>query len=142
MCRGRRASLGASQTMASRLAWHTSSPSSSRCVYPGNRPASGLCCGLTTHFLWRAQNGKFESLHWFDSLTDEFREQERQLAELGRGAGRGGEKDQDMAQHALRMRKLRNRKAEFDLLYYAFNGARIFFRGEGAKVVAPSETAL
>ena len=103
---------------------------------------SGLCCGLTTRFLWRAQNGKFESLHWFDSLTDEFREQERQLAELGRGAGRGGEKDQDMAQHALRMRKLRNRKAEFDLLYYAFNGARIFFRGEGAKVVAPSETAL
>ena len=50
--------------------------------------------------------------------------------------------EQDMAQHALRMRKLRNRKAEFDLLYYAFNGARIFFRGEGAKVVAPSETAL
>ena len=76
-------------------------------------------------------------------MTDEFREQERQLAELGRGAGaRGGEGEQDMAQHALRMRKLRNRKAEFDLLYYAFNGARIFFRGEGAKVVAPSETAL
>jgi len=41
LCRGRRASLGASQTMASRSAWHTSSPSSSRCVYPRNRPLSG-----------------------------------------------------------------------------------------------------
>ena len=112
------------------------------------------------------QNGKFESLHWFDSLTDEFKEQERQL-----NAARVGQKDSDdmaqvsthdppppaashlycrsgsslrdwcCAQHSLRMRKLRNRKAEFDLLYYAFNGARIFFRGEGAKVVAPTGAA-
>ena len=69
--------------------------------------------------------------------TDEFKEQERQLQ-----AARAAPRDQDdMAQHALRMRKLRNRKAEFDLLYYAFNGARIFFRGEGQKVSAPSEDA-
>ena len=57
-------------------------------------------------------------------------------------AARAGPRDQDdVAQNTLRMRKLRNRKAEFDLLYYAFNGARIFFRGEGANVYAPSETA-
>jgi WASH complex subunit 7 len=97
----------------------------------------GFAIGVAYILSVLKQNGKFESLHWFDSLTDEFKEQERQL-----NAARAAPRDQDdLAQHSLRMRKLRNRKAEFDLLYYAFNGARIFFRGEGAKVTTPSSEA-
>jgi len=88
----------------------------------------GFAIGLAYILSVLKLNPLFDSLHWFDSLTDEFREQERLLAQSQSSAG----KSDDQAQFALRKRKLRNRKAEFDLLYFAFNGARIFFRGKDA----------
>ena len=93
----------------------------------------GFAIGIAYVLSVLRQNEKFESLHWFDSVTDEFRRAEQELSTeiaAGRAAGGGGgAADEKQAQHALRLRKLRHRKVEFDLLYYAFNGARIFFRG-------------
>ena len=101
----------------------------------------GFAIGLAYILSVLKSNGNFDSLHWFDSLTDEFRDQERALANSLSAAGQGGQQE-DQAQYALRLRKLRNRKAEFDLLYFAFNGARIFFRGKDGTVTVPSATGL
>eukprot|EP01047_Picozoa_sp_COSAG01_P040715 COSAG01_NODE_3445_length_6086_cov_363.571071_3_plen_1069_part_00 len=83
----------------------------------------GFAIGLAYILSVLKLTDRFDSLHWFDSLTDEFRDQERSLAQSRSGGG-----SDDQAQQQLRLRKLRNRKVEFDMLYFAFNGARIFFR--------------
>jgi hypothetical protein len=58
-------------------------------------------------------------------VTDEFRKQEQGLGTEAAAGGRPGAPDDVQAQQTLRLRKLKQRKVEFDLLYYAFNGVRL-----------------
>ena len=69
---------------------------------------------------------RFDSLHWFDSVRAEFNSREQEVTQHLQQR-RGGDED---AQHTLKLRKTKAHKGEFEMLYYAFNGARIFFRDE------------
>ena len=84
----------------------------------------GFAIGLAYTLSVLKLNGRFDSLHWFDSLNDEFSAQLQKLQQ----AQPDSRNREEQAALSLRHRKLKSKERESDLLYYAFNGARIFFR--------------
>ncbi|KNC56420.1 WASH complex subunit 7 [Thecamonas trahens ATCC 50062] len=67
----------------------------------------------------------FDALHWFDAVSARVAEQEAKVAD---GAAARSKKRADVETARLTLDKLRVFKREFDLLYFTFSGALIFFR--------------
>jgi len=66
------------------------------------------------------QEEKFDSLHWFESITFKFAEEQERLAKAATN-----EDIQKMQQ--ISIRKIQAFKQEYQLLQYCFMSARIFF---------------
>lgn len=69
------------------------------------------------------QSSELDSLHWFKTV-DQHINNEKQVAE-----GKNDHGDEKLQQtRALTLKRLEERSAEFQLLYYSLSGARVFFK--------------
>ena len=69
------------------------------------------------------QSSDFEALHWFECVKAKYEGDKKKLVE--RGGGGDGRKREDA--NSLALRRIEAYELEFELLYYAYNGARLFF---------------
>lgn len=74
------------------------------------------------------QNQEFNSLHWFDSVTDHLSAELQQVEESMRAKARAKASEEEIQTMKLTTNKLRAQQREFNLLFYSFSGSRIFFR--------------
>eukprot|EP01111_Echinosteliopsis_oligospora_P016308 TRINITY_DN6722_c0_g1_i1.p1 TRINITY_DN6722_c0_g1~~TRINITY_DN6722_c0_g1_i1.p1 ORF type:complete len:602 (+),score=102.79 TRINITY_DN6722_c0_g1_i1:173-1807(+) len=81
----------------------------------------GFAIGVAYILKLLDQNKDFDSLHWFESVTKRYEQEERETIEKNRNKSKD---DQQTVQ--LTLKKLRNQLMEFELLKYSFSGARIF----------------
>ena len=70
------------------------------------------------------QSSELDSLHWFKTV-EQYINTEKQVAEGNKNI-HGDEKLQQT--RALTLKRLGERSAEFQLLYYSLSGARVFFK--------------
>jgi WASH complex subunit 7 len=107
----------------------------------------GFALGLAYILRILDQNDAFNSLHWFDSVNNHIATRRNEGARLratvaanqrgagGKGGSSGGNlssssklAEEELAAHTLAMKKLSNVQTEFDLFFYSFSGATIFFQ--------------
>jgi WASH complex subunit 7 len=88
----------------------------------------GFALGLAYVLKLLNQNHAFDALHWFDSVTLRLRGERQKLAELAKSKN-----DEDKQTLQLSLTRLNNLQAEFEMLFYSFSGARVFFREADAK---------
>lgn len=104
----------------------------------------GFALGLAYILRVLDQSDLFNSLHWFDSVNDHIRVRRQEGATLRQTLQqqqRGGSKassahakviEEEIASHQMSLKKLTNVQTEFDLFFYSFSGATIFFQDIGA----------
>ena len=97
----------------------------------------GIAFILRVLDLWK----EFDSLHWFESVSEFFKEkQDRLRQEIGELAKKKASVEEQ--QHEFNQNE--KRLKEYELLNYAINSARVFFiceRPEEEKVEAPAPAA-
>lgn len=76
----------------------------------------GFALGLACILRILGQDAQFDSLHWFDSIEAALTTKRENIG----GKGHHGLK--------ASVNRLESIEKEFDLLFYSFSGARIFFR--------------
>eukprot|EP00475_Leptophrys_vorax_P004434 TRINITY_DN12649_c0_g1_i1.p1 TRINITY_DN12649_c0_g1~~TRINITY_DN12649_c0_g1_i1.p1 ORF type:complete len:865 (-),score=198.23 TRINITY_DN12649_c0_g1_i1:63-2531(-) len=80
----------------------------------------GFALGLAYILKVLSQTEEFDSLHWFESVQNYMNEKKATLVKPSSGL------DSETIQ--VSSNRLNSLKREFDLLYFSFSGARIFFR--------------
>jgi hypothetical protein len=110
----------------------------------------GFALGLAYILRILDQNGNFDSLHWFESVNNHIEKRRQEGAALQANHQRtatsqsNDKKDksqskivltksseEEILQHQVMMKKLTNVQTEFDLFFYSFSGATIFFQDAG-----------
>lgn len=73
------------------------------------------------------QYKQFDSLHWFEEVHAHYREEQKKVqAEVSSGSN-SKQKKEEQQTAVLTIKKLQSYQMEFDLLKFAFHGAKIFF---------------
>eukprot|EP01027_Heterolobosea_sp_BB2_P021106 GEZU01030217.1.p2 GENE.GEZU01030217.1~~GEZU01030217.1.p2 ORF type:complete len:420 (-),score=204.15 GEZU01030217.1:32-1207(-) len=94
----------------------------------------GFALGLAFILKILSQNSQFDSLHWFESVRDHYREEYiRVEAEMRKIAGKSklaGKKDaaDEIQTMKLTLNRFESYLREFELLFFSFSGSRVFFR--------------
>ena len=100
----------------------------------------GFALGLAYILKLLNQNGQMDALHWFDSVTARLKGERQKLAELAKSKN-----DEDKQTLQLSLTRLNNLEAEFEMLFFSFSGARVFFREADVKkkdpAAAPADAA-
>eukprot|EP01137_Pigoraptor_chileana_P013132 Opistho-2@66313 len=99
----------------------------------------GFAMGVAYILKLLDQSLQFDSLHWFQSVTDKYEQEKIKLTE-SRKKGKDDEKLQQTM--VLTMKRLETYQQEFELLYYSLSGARIFFRAKKSDPDAIREEQL
>eukprot|EP01094_Clydonella_sp_ATCC50884_P012957 TRINITY_DN2324_c0_g1_i2.p1 TRINITY_DN2324_c0_g1~~TRINITY_DN2324_c0_g1_i2.p1 ORF type:complete len:1145 (+),score=548.34 TRINITY_DN2324_c0_g1_i2:58-3435(+) len=87
----------------------------------------GFAIGLAYILKLLDQNTNFDSLHWFEAVTNRYAEEEEKLRDK-LGNAKKGVKVEETQTALLTMKKLAAYRQEFELLRFSFSGARIFFK--------------
>ena len=73
----------------------------------------------------------FDSLHWFQSVSDHYETEKRKVAEQKSKLAAAGKSDERLQQSLnLTVKRLETYRREFQLLEYSLSSARIFFRAD------------
>ncbi|EFC45800.1 hypothetical protein NAEGRDRAFT_36287 [Naegleria gruberi] len=105
----------------------------------------GFALGVAFILKVLCQNEKFDSLHWFESVAmtfkQEYEDTKRVMAELSQKKNEGNKKkmsekerekmiqnDDELQTMNLTLNRILSYKREFELLFFSFSGARVFFR--------------
>jgi WASH complex subunit 7 len=130
--------------------------------YEASFTDDGFALGLAYILRILDQNDAFNSLHWFESVNNHIGVRQNQGARLkasvaansaaaekaekkntkdrehqaARGAAAASSKQQEeeLLAHQVSMKKLSNVQMEFDLFFYSFSGATIFFQDANVSV--------
>jgi WASH complex subunit 7 len=93
----------------------------------GNEPLvftdDGFAIGVAYILKLLDQNKDFDSLHWFESVTRRYEEEQQAVINASKSKTK---EDQQTVQ--LTLKKFKRQLLEFELLKYSFSGARIFFK--------------
>lgn len=97
----------------------------------GNGEASfsddGFAFGVAFILKILDQDVNFDSLHWFESLNDALTEKMSKISEQLKQGHSDEEEGQSLK---LTIQKIENLRREFELLFFSFNGAHVFFRDD------------
>ncbi|GAB5370806.1 hypothetical protein AAMO2058_001524900 [Amorphochlora amoebiformis] len=85
----------------------------------------GFALGLAYLLKLLDQDTAFDSLHWFNAVKDFVNEKKFEIARQKKQRSKSS--TQDLQHVSLTIKRLHNIRREFELLYYSFTGARIFF---------------
>lgn len=103
----------------------------------------GFALGLAYILRILDQNDAFNGLHWFESVNNHIGTRRTEGVTLRANIEKGklepkvnraaaaaahAKNEEDLLQHAVTMKKLTNVQMEFDLFFYSFSGATIFFQ--------------
>ncbi|KAF0974433.1 hypothetical protein FDP41_006465 [Naegleria fowleri] len=106
----------------------------------------GFALGIAFILKVLGQNDKFDSLHWFESVAmtfkQEYEDTKRTMSELSQKKNEGGknkkisekerekmmQNDDELQTMNLTLNRILSYKREFELLFFSFSGARVFFR--------------
>jgi len=83
----------------------------------------GFAIGIAYILKLLDQNREFDSLHWFESVSKYYEEEQRAVHSSNI---KRNKEDQQTTQ--LTLKKIKFQQMEFDLFRYSFSGARIFFK--------------
>merc|ERR1711907_379914 len=72
------------------------------------------------------QDAEFDSLHWFESVSEHCKAKVEELRKLERKKGKSNE--ENLQSFHLTSKRIHVVQKEYELLYFGFTGARIFFR--------------
>jgi len=88
----------------------------------------GFALGLAYILKLLDQDDDFDSLHWFDSVKQHINKKKKEIetVKLQKTKTKGAE--EDLQHFQLTAKRLAAIQLEFELLFYSFTGARIFFR--------------
>jgi WASH complex subunit 7 len=93
----------------------------------GNEPLvftdDGFAIGVAYILKLLDQNKDFDSLHWFDSVTRRYEEEQQSVINNSRTKSK-----EDQQSITITLKNLKTQLLEFELLKYSFSGARIFFK--------------
>jgi len=84
----------------------------------------GFALGLAFLLKVFNQDSKFDSLHWFQSVIDKF---DRDAKFLMATRGKQLDKEDELMQQNMSLRRIDTYRNEFELLYFTFNSAVILF---------------
>ena len=119
--------------------------------YESSFTDDGFALGLAYILRILDQNDAFNSLHWFESVNNHIATRKNEGAKLkanmaaaqksrpsgassksdsakGAAAASSKQQEEELLQHQVTMKKLSNVQMEFDLFFYSFSGATIFFQ--------------
>eukprot|EP01136_Pigoraptor_vietnamica_P005657 Opistho-1_new@37581 len=99
----------------------------------------GFAMGVAYILKLLDQSLQFDSLHWFQAVTDKYEQEKAKLME-SRKRGKDDEKLQQTI--PLTLKRLETYQLEFELLHYSLSGARIFFRARKSDPDAIREEQL
>lgn len=85
----------------------------------------GFAMGLAYLLNLLNQTANFEALHWFECLKAKYSTERKQMQDRTDDRQRRSLKGEDAK--SLALRRIESYELEFELLYYAYNGARLFF---------------
>jgi WASH complex subunit 7 len=85
----------------------------------------GFSLGLAYILKLLKQEDEFEGLHWFDAVRDHLRAKLRNVRTILKDKKL---RQEDRQHHELVVKRISAVMKEFELLFYSFSGARIFFR--------------
>ncbi len=90
----------------------------------------GFALGLAYLLKVLDQNGKFDSLHWFQSMQAKYAEEAKKLQQaVEQNAVAKKNRDNDLQTIQLTQRRLESLQVESELLSYCFFSSRVLFKG-------------
>ena len=91
----------------------------------------GFAVGLAYVLAILKQERSFDSLHWWDSVQRHLRGELAGYRKEAAGLGKTKADADAVEELEFKARRVGLVQAEFDALFYAFNGARLFFKVDG-----------
>jgi len=88
----------------------------------------GFALGLAYILKLLDQDDDFDSLHWFDSVRQHIGRKKKEIENVKTEKKKTKGAEEDLQHFQITAKRLAAIQLEFELLFYSFTGARIFFR--------------
>jgi len=95
----------------------------------------GFALGMAYILRLLGQDEDFDSLHWFDAVNAHIEKKTNEINAMKAAVSqkKGPEKEEDIQHVQITSKRLASLRLEFEMLFYSFTGARIFFRDPNEK---------